>query len=124
LELAIYGFWVQAYVLQSTVFWLEKTNHHFQFTFFDAHFSMGAFMLLPFCLIETWYLPRPQFTAPLIGSILYLGFGTSVAAFLCWNLALQKLGTSRTVLFGNLTTIFSTIEAVLILGENSPSYIL
>lgn len=80
-------------------------------------FSMGALMLFPFFLIESWYLPKPQFTAPLIGSILYLGFGTSVVAFLCWNIALQKLGTSRTVLFGNLTPIFSTIEAVLILGE-------
>jgi drug/metabolite transporter (DMT)-like permease len=80
-------------------------------------FSMGALMLFPFFLIESLYLPKPQFTAPLIGSILYLGFGTSVVAFLCWNIALQKLGTSRTVLFGNLTPIFSTIEAVLILGE-------
>ena len=80
-------------------------------------FSMGALMLFPFFIIESWYLPKPHFTAPLIGSILYLGFGTSVVAFLCWNIALQKLGTSRTVLFGNLTPIFSTIEAVLILGE-------
>ncbi|MCX6205887.1 MAG: DMT family transporter [Bacteroidetes bacterium] len=84
-------------------------------------FSMGAIMLFPFFLIETWYLPKPQFTAPLIGSILYLGFGTSVIAFLCWNIALQKLGTSRTVLFGNLTPIFSTMEAVLILGEKMSS---
>ncbi len=84
-------------------------------------FSMGALMLFPFFLIESWYLPRPQFTAPLIGSILYLGFGTSVVAFLCWNIALQKLGTSRTVLFGNLTPIFSTLEAVLILGEKFTS---
>jgi drug/metabolite transporter (DMT)-like permease len=80
-------------------------------------FSMGALMLFPFFLIESWYMPKPQFTAPLIGSILYLGFGTSVVAFLCWNIALQKLGTSRTVLFGNLTPIFSTLEAVIILGE-------
>lgn len=84
-------------------------------------FSMGAIMLFPFFLIESWYLPKPQFTAPLIGSILYLGFGTSVVAFLCWNIALQKLGASRTVLFGNLTPIFSTMEAVLILGEKMSS---
>jgi drug/metabolite transporter (DMT)-like permease len=84
-------------------------------------FTMGAMMLFPFFLIETWYLPKPQFTAPLIGSILYLGFGTSVVAFLSWNIALQKLGASRTVLFGNLTPIFSTFEAVLILGEKMTS---
>jgi drug/metabolite transporter (DMT)-like permease len=84
-------------------------------------FSMGALMLFPFFLIENWYLPKPQFSPALIGSILYLGFGTSVIAFLCWNIALQKLGTSRTVLFGNLTPIFSTLEAVLILGEKFTS---
>ena len=84
-------------------------------------FSMGAIMLFPFFLIENWYLPKPQFTPALIGSILYLGFGTSVIAFLCWNIALHKLGTSRTVLFGNLTPIFSTLEAVLILGEKFSS---
>jgi drug/metabolite transporter (DMT)-like permease len=84
-------------------------------------FSMGAMMLFPFFLIENWYFSKPQFTPALIGSILYLGFGTSVVAFLCWNIALQKLGTSRTVLFGNLTPIFSTLEAVLILGEKFSS---
>ena len=68
-----------------------------------------------------WYLPKPQFTAPLLGSIVYLGLGTSVTAFLCWNLALQKLGTARTVVFGNLTPIFSTTEAVLLLGEKFTS---
>ena len=72
-------------------------------------------------MIENWYLPKPQFTPALIESIMYLGFGTSVIAFLCWNIALHKLGTSRTVLFGNLTPIFSTLEAVLILGEKFSS---
>jgi drug/metabolite transporter (DMT)-like permease len=46
-----------------------------------------------------------------------LGIGTSVLAFWCWNLAIGKLGAGRTVLFGNLIPIFSTLEAVFILGE-------
>jgi drug/metabolite transporter (DMT)-like permease len=58
-----------------------------------------------------------QWSTALIGSILYLGVGTSVLAFWCWNLAISKLGAGRTVLFGNLIPIFSTIEAILILGE-------
>ncbi|MEQ1623883.1 MAG: DMT family transporter, partial [Sediminibacterium sp.] len=49
--------------------------------------------------------------------ILYLGIGTSVISFLCWNIALQKLGTGRTVIFGNLIPVFSTLEAVWFLGE-------
>ncbi|MBY0482445.1 MAG: DMT family transporter [Chitinophagaceae bacterium] len=80
-------------------------------------FALGTFMLFPFYLIENIYWPKPQFSLPLIGSIIYLGLGTSVISFLCWNIALHKLGTGRTVLFGNLIPIFSTIEAVLILGE-------
>lgn len=80
-------------------------------------FSMGAMMLFPFFILENWYLPKPQFTPLLLGSIVYIGLGTSVIAFFCWNTAVQKLGTSRTILFANLTPIFSTLEAVLILGE-------
>ena len=62
-------------------------------------------------------MPGPKWSLPLLGSIVYLGLGASVISFLCWNIALQKLGTARTVLFGNLIPIFSMIEAVLILGE-------
>ncbi len=84
-------------------------------------FTMGALMLFPFFLIENWIMPKPQFTPVLLGSIVYIGLGTSVVAYLCWNIALQKLGTSRTILFANLTPIFSTMEAVLILGEKFTS---
>lgn len=80
-------------------------------------FFLGTLMLFPFYIAETVYAPKPNWNWQLISSILYLGFGTSVVSFLCWNIALQKLGTGRTVLFGNLIPIFSTIEAVLILGE-------
>ena len=48
---------------------------------------------------------------------LYLGVGASVGAFLSWNIAIQKIGAARTSLFGNLIPVFSTIEAILILGE-------
>lgn len=95
----------------------KKPNTISSLHFLMLIFTMGALMLFPFYLIESWYMPKPQFTPVLIGSIVYIGLGTSVVAFLCWNIALQKLGTSRTILFANLTPIFSTLEAVLILGE-------
>jgi drug/metabolite transporter (DMT)-like permease len=80
-------------------------------------FGMGTAMLFPFYIGELIVSPAPNWTPTLIGSILYLGAGTSAIAFLCWNLAIQKLGAGRTVLFGNLIPVFSIIEAVLILGE-------
>lgn len=82
-------------------------------------FILGSLMLFPFFIIEQYYVEEPiVWSNSLIGSILYLGIGTSVLAFWCWNLAIAKLGAGRTVLFGNLIPIFSTLEAILILGES------
>ncbi|MDP3394082.1 DMT family transporter [Sediminibacterium sp.] len=81
-------------------------------------FVLGTLMLFPFFIIEQSIVKKSiDWSNSLIGSILYLGIGTSVLAFWCWNLAISKLGAGRTVLFGNLIPIFSTLEAVLILGE-------
>ena len=81
-------------------------------------FILGTILLFPFFILEQIMVKNAvQWSTALIGSILYLGVGTSVLAFWCWNLAISKLGAGRTVLFGNLIPIFSTIEAILILGE-------
>jgi drug/metabolite transporter (DMT)-like permease len=81
-------------------------------------FVLGSLMLFPFFIIEQLTIKTSTDWSPaLLGSILYLGIGTSVLAFWCWNLAISKLGAGRTVLFGNLIPIFSTLEAILILGE-------
>lgn len=80
-------------------------------------FAAGTIMLFPFYLMELATGPATQWSLPLFSAILYLGLGTSVISFLCWNIALQKLGAGRTVLFGNLIPIFSVWEAVIFLGE-------
>ena len=80
-------------------------------------FLSGTIMLFPFFLVDHFTGGPIQWNNVLTGSILYLGAGTSVIAFLCWNLAIQKLGTSGTVLFGNLIPVFSAMEAVWLLGE-------
>ncbi len=80
-------------------------------------FLIGTLMLFPFYLRELIYDAPTNWNPILIGSIIYLGIGTSAIAFLCWNLAIQKLGAGRTVLFGNLIPVFSIIEAVILLGE-------
>lgn len=80
-------------------------------------FSVGTLLLLPFYV---WEINR---TAPVIWktnlflAILYLGIGASVICFWIWNIAINKLGAARTILFGNLIPIFSSIEAVLLLNE-------
>ncbi len=80
-------------------------------------FTFGTLMVLPFFIWEFSYSPAVQWNNNLIFSILFLGLGASVICFFIWNIAIHKLGTGRTALFGNLIPIFSSIEAVLLLNE-------
>lgn len=80
-------------------------------------FLMGTLLLLPFFIWELSKKGGISFDWENSLVILYLGLGTSVIAFLCWNAAIMRLGAARTALFGNLIPVFSTIGAVLILNE-------
>lgn len=81
-------------------------------------FSVGTLLLFPFTLFEQAQNPPIAWNWSLMAVILYLGLGTSVIAFLCWNAAILRLGAARTALFGNLIPIFSSLEALLLLKEN------
>ena len=85
--------------------------------FLFALFILGTVLLLPFYIYE--YITVGSFKPSLanVSILLYLGIGASVVCFLLWNIAIAKLGSGRAALFGNLIPIFSSIEAVLILGE-------
>jgi drug/metabolite transporter (DMT)-like permease len=86
-------------------------------SFLFVIFSTGAILLLPFFIYEVLNTPAVNWDINLALIILYLGVGTSVIAFLCWNVAISRLGAARTALFGNLIPIFASIEAVLLLDE-------
>jgi drug/metabolite transporter (DMT)-like permease len=81
-------------------------------------FVVGTICLLPFYLYESIHNPVIHWSPRLFYIILYLGVGNSIIAFLCWNASIRRLGPSGTSIFGNLIPIFSSIEAVLILGEH------
>ena len=86
-------------------------------TFLFATFIGGTLLLLPFFIVERLMMPPIIWDNHLSGSILYIGIGASVIGFLCWNAAITRIGSVRTALFGNLIPIFSTLEAVWLLGE-------
>lgn len=85
--------------------------------FLFTTFFIGSLLLLPFYFWETNNYPSIEWTIDLVLTVLYLGLGTSVIAFLLWNAAIAKLGAGRTALFGNLIPLFSSIEAVWFLNE-------
>lgn len=80
-------------------------------------FSFGTLLLLPFFIWEINTTPRVIWNIRIVREILYLALGASVICFLIWNIAIHKLGAGRTVLFGNLIPIFTSLEAYLLLNE-------
>jgi len=86
-------------------------------TFLFVVFIGGTILLLPFFIAEKIMMPPVQWNGHLLGSILFLGIGASVISFFFWNSAIARIGPVRTALFGNLIPVFSTLEAVWLLGE-------
>ncbi len=86
-------------------------------SFLFALFLAGTILLLPAFIIEQVIAPPIKFSPKMLLIFLYLGAGPSVISFLCWNLAIARLGSPSTAIFGNLITAFSTVEAILILQE-------
>ena len=95
----------------------KKPSHLSSLGFLLVIFTLGTLFLFPGFIIESYLSEAIHWDAAMQSIILYLGAGTSVIAFLCWNKAIEKLGAGRTVLFGNLVPIFSTLEAVWFLNE-------
>lgn len=54
---------------------------------------------------------------PTAASVLYVGAFASVAAFVCWNTAVEAVGPARAGPFLYLMPVFGTALAVLLLGE-------
>ena len=91
-------------------------------TFLFVSFLFGTLMLLPFYIWETNNTAPVKWNLYLISVILYLGLGASVICFTIWNIAIHKIGAARTVLFGNLIPVFTSIEAVFYLHEKFTIY--
>lgn len=86
-------------------------------SFLFTLFLLGTLLLLPAWRWEAADSAPIQWNSSLMLVILYLGLGTSVISFLCWNEAIGKLGAARTSLFGNLIPVFASLEAVWLLHE-------
>jgi drug/metabolite transporter (DMT)-like permease len=91
-------------------------------TFLFTTFFIGSVILLPFYIWESAHSAAIVWTPDLVLAILYLGLGTSVIAFLLWNVAISRLGAAKTALFGNLIPLFSSLEAVWLLNEKITTF--
>jgi drug/metabolite transporter (DMT)-like permease len=96
----------------------KKPHEMSPVSFLFTAVGFGTLMLLPFFIWEMGHSQPVVWDLNFAGVLLYLGLGTSVISFFIWNKSIRILGAGRTALFGNLIPVFSSLEAVLILGED------
>ena len=78
--------------------------------------------LLPFYLWEAATGPTMQFSRNTVILTLYMGFVPSVLAYAFWIPAVAALGANRVGIFSHLHPFFTTVLAILVLGEAVRSY--
>lgn len=85
--------------------------------FLFSLFVLGMLFLIPLFCLE---LPRTMaidFSPTILGSIVYLGIGPSLLAYLCWNKSLAIIGPTRAALVYYCLPLFSGLEGLFLLGE-------
>ena len=82
----------------------------------------GLIILTPFYLRELFTVGGFRVSAASLSTILYLALFASVLAFIFWNRAVRTIGANRAGPFIHLMPVFSTILAVIFLGETIQGY--
>ena len=80
-------------------------------------FAMGLAMLLPFYLIELSVVPPTVYSSVAIFSIVYIGLGPSLMAYLLWNKAIAVVGPVKSGMIYYTIPLFSGFLAFLLLDE-------
>ncbi len=77
----------------------------------------GVAALAPAYLTESLYFQAAPLSWLTVGASIYTGAFASVAAYLCWNIGVERVGPNRAGMTTYLLPAFATVLAVLILGE-------
>lgn len=88
-----------------------------QASFLLSTFGLGVLCLAPWAAWEVLRSGLPSPTPHIVGAVLYIGIGASLAAFFLWNKAVAALGPSRAGIIYYSLPAFSGLEAFLLLGE-------
>ena len=82
-----------------------------------ASFVLGLIFLLPFYLLELYFIPSKGVESSTVMSILYIGIFASLFAFILWNKAIAIIGAVNAGMVYYSLPIFSGILAIIILNE-------
>jgi len=79
--------------------------------------AIGLALLLPAYVWEFLTMGGIALRPANVVSIAYVGLFASVIAYICWNRAVVQVGANKAGLFIHLMPVFSTLLAILFLGE-------
>ncbi|MBM9513642.1 DMT family transporter [Desulfogranum marinum] len=92
------------------------------FAYLCAIVIVGLIGIFPFYLLELFQGQYIPLTTSSIVTIIYVALFASVLAFIFWNRAVRTIGANKAGPFVHLMPVFSTILAVLFLGEKLTAF--
>lgn len=111
-------------VISSVIFNISSRKISKEFTAFERTYAMtviGLIVFLSISFVENIENPIAvvaSFLSPhFCGAVVYLGFMSSVVAFLLLNYANTHLPVAKTTVFSNITTVVSVIAGIVFLNE-------
>lgn len=106
---------VLGYALYSVL--LRRRPQVHALTMLAATFALGALMLAPFYLWETWSGNGIHLTITTVMAVVYVAAFPSVIAYLCFNRAIELIGANRAGQYLHMMPVFGSILAAIFLGE-------
>jgi drug/metabolite transporter (DMT)-like permease len=79
--------------------------------------SAGTLVYLPFVLPDLRAVAWSEISWKGWGAVLYSGLVAVVLCFVLWSYSVQKVGSTKTGIYGNLTPVFATVFAAVALSE-------
>ena len=104
-----------------TVLLRERPRVH-ALTFLTATVCVGQFLLMPFTAWEAAHGGRVEVDFATVAAVLYVAIFAALLAFLCFNRAVELIGSNRTSPFFHLVPVFGSALAVAFLGEHIAIY--
>ncbi|WP_462325482.1 DMT family transporter [Desulfoplanes sp.] len=87
-------------------------------TYLTATFILGLVMLVPWAVWEWTNHPLAMPPSSVIGSLVFIGMGPALLAYVCWTRAVASIGPVKAGIVYYSLPLFSGIEAWMILGEH------
>lgn len=112
--------WMLAAVLSSalwTVLLKRLTGTFPHLLMFSVTAFMGVPLVLPAYLWELSWTGGFEVTWTVVGVLLYISFAGSILTYIAWSRGTAAIGPTRTGLFVHMTTVYTVLMGVGLLGE-------